>query len=353
MEKIKKVRIGKRDVGDKEPCLIIAEAGSNHNGKYEQAKKLVDLAKDAGADAVKFQVFRAEKIYPKSAGYSSYLEIQKPIYEIIKDMELPYDWIPKLSDHCEKKGLIFLASVFDEGSVDMLDDYVPAHKIASYELNHIPLIKHAAKKRKPLIMSVGASSLEEIDEAVAAAHEEKNADVCLMQCTAKYPAPLVSINLKAIESLKKRYKIPVGLSDHSRDPLIAPLGAVACGANLIEKHFTIDNNLPGPDHKFAVEPKELKEMVKSIRLMEEAMGSGEKHVLPIEKELYDFGKRAVYSTNGIKKGEVFTQDNIAVLRPGVKTRGLHPRYYEKIIGKRASGDIKSEEPITDVHIGKI
>lgn len=343
---MRKIKIGNKFIGEGEPCFIIAEVGSNHNGKLEQAKKLIDVASEAKVDAVKFQVFRAEKLYPKNAGISKYLKIDRPIFEIIKEMEMPYEWIPKLTDYCKEKSIIFLASVFDEKSVDKLDAYVLAHKIASYELTHTPLIKYIAKKQKPMILSTGASTLLEIEEAVQSVYKERNKDLCLMQCTAKYPAPLSSINVRVVKTLKEKFKIPVGLSDHSREPFIAPLAAVALGANLIEKHFTLDNSLPGPDHKFALEPNELKEMVEKIRMVEKVLGSEKKEVERVEKELYDFAKRRIHATKDIKKGGKITLENIAVLRSGKIKSGVEPKYLEDILGKKVKRDVKLSEGIT-------
>ncbi|MDD2655145.1 MAG: N-acetylneuraminate synthase family protein [Candidatus ainarchaeum sp.] len=335
---MEKLRIGKRAVGEGEPCFVIAEAGSNHNGKLDQAKKLIDEAAKAGADAVKFQLFKAEKLYVKTAGSADYLKDGKSIFQIIKDMELPEEWLGTLSSYCDKHGIVFLSSVFDEESADLLDKYVPAHKIASYECNHIPLIRHVARKGKPVIISTGASTMEEIKDAVDAVHSE-GGKLALLQCTAKYPAPLTAVNVKVVQTLRERFNVPTGFSDHSREPFIAPLAAVALGASIIEKHFTLDNNLPGPDHKFALEPGELKLLVEHIRGTEKALGTGEKFVLPEEKELYEFAKRSIHAIKDIHKGERFTNENIAALRPGKAGRGLPPKHLEQIIGKKAKRDI--------------
>lgn len=335
---MEKLRIGKRTVGEGEPCFVIAEAGSNHNGKLEQAKKLIDEAARAGADAVKFQLFKAEKLYVKTAGSADYLKDGKSIFQIIKDMELPEEWLGTLASYCDKRGVIFLSSVFDEESADLLDKYVPAHKIASYECNHVPLIRHVARKGKPVIISTGASTMEEIKDAVDAVRSE-GGKLALLQCTAKYPAPLTAVNVRVVQTLKEKFNVPTGFSDHSREPFIAPLAAVALGASIIEKHFTLDNSLPGPDHKFALEPHELKLFVEYIRGTEKALGTSEKFVIPEEKELYEFAKRSIHAIKDIRKGEKFTDENIAALRPGKAGRGLPPKYLEQIIGKKAKRDI--------------
>lgn len=342
-----KIRIGNRWVGDGEPCFIIAEAGSNHNGSMEQAKRLIDVSVEAGADAVKFQLFRASKLYPKAAGKSDYLKLDKSIYDVIAEMEMPYEWLPELAAYCQEQGIMFLSSVFDEESVDELDPYVPAYKIASYEMTHLPLVRYIAGKGKPVIISTGTANLEEVDDTVSAFLETGNQDLMLMQCTAAYPAPVEALNLRAIETMRNFFQVPVGLSDHSRDPLTGPMAAVALGASLVEKHFTLSNRLPGPDHSFAVEPEELRCMVQKIREVELALGSGEKTAQPAEAELHDFARRFIFSSELIRRGEVLTHQNLAVLRKGNLPAGLMPRELDRVIGKRAIRDIEPEKPLSE------
>lgn len=343
---MKKVKIGNKIVCDNKPAFIIAEAGSNHNGKLSLAKKLIDIAANAGADAVKFQTFRAEKLYPKTAGKANYLKTRKSIYEIIKNLEMPYNWIPKLNEYCEEKGIMFLSTPFDENSADELEKVgIKAYKIASYCLTHHPLLKHIAKKKKPIILSTGLATNREIKEALNVIYKTGNRDVILMHCVASYPAPLEDANLRAIEAMKKRFKISVGLSDHTLG-LIAPLTAVARGANIIEKHFTIDRTLEGPDHKYALEPHELKEMIEGIRDVEKALGKPAKRVTSSEKALYNFARIYVYPVRPIIKGEEFTKKNIAVLRSGKLKPSLHPKHFEKILGRRAKRNIKRYEPLS-------
>ncbi len=341
----KVVRIGDRLIGDGQPCFIIAEAGSNHNQKFHLAKKLIDTAAKAKADAVKFQVFVPEKVYVKNAGFADYLGRERTIQQIFHDIMMPQEWLPRLAEHCKNKGILFLSSAFDEESVDLVDPYVEAHKIASYELTHLPLVKHIAKKGKPIILSVGMASIEEIREALNTIASTGNRNVILMHCIAKYPAPIECTNLKVINVLQKEFGTPVGLSDHSREPIINPVAVAAMGGNAVEKHFTISNRLSGPDHKFALEPKELKEMVSSIRKAESALGSSTKRVQEIEKELYSFARRRVHATRNIKKGEIFTKQNIAVLRSGKSRPGLEPKYFEWVLGRRAVNDIRESEGV--------
>lgn len=345
-----KVRIGNRWIGDGEPCFIIAEAGSNHNGTIERARQLVDVAASAGADAVKFQLFRAAKLYAKNAGESKYLEMEKPIYDVIADLEMPYEWLAQLSERCRERGILLLASAFDEDSADELDKYVEAFKVASYEVTHLPLIQHLARKGKPVIISTGTANLEEVKMTVDEFRRAGNEGLILMQCTAAYPAPVESLNIKAVETMKSAFGVPVGLSDHSRDPLVGALVAVGVGANLIEKHFTLSNRLPGPDHKYALEPAELSIMIRRVREAEKALGSGEKTMQPVEAELKRFARRYVYAVRDIASGEKFTRVNIAVLRSGNLEPGLDPIEYPKLLGQRAAKHIRAESPLTSADI---
>ncbi|MBW2993079.1 N-acetylneuraminate synthase family protein [Candidatus Woesearchaeota archaeon] len=336
---------GKR-IGEKSPCFIIAEAGANFrisdnpDENFKQALRLIDIAVEAKADAVKFQLYRADKLYVKDAGFADYIGKKKSIYQIIEEMEIPYEWLPKLKQYCDDAGIIFLCSPFDEAAVDELEKInVPAYKIASYTISHIPLLKYIAQKGKPIIMSTGTSTIEDIERAIETIKKEGNDQIALMQCTAKYPAPLSTVNLKVILELINQFNIPVGLSDHSREPYIAPLGAVALGAKIIEKHFTTDNNLPGPDHGFAILDNELIELVKNIRMMENCLGTPEKKIQAEEQELYKFCRRGIYAVKDIAEGDILTKENIAVLRSGKKERGLEPDSFEKILGKKTIKEI--------------
>ena len=339
------VGIGARTIGDGAPCFVVAEAGSNHNGSLEQAIRLIDVAASAGADAVKFQVFRAERLYPRSAGQTDYLKIAKSIYQIIHEMETPYEWLPELAGRCEERGIFFLASAFDEESVDRLDPFVAAHKVASYEMTHLPLVRHVAAKGKPVIVSTGTATLEEVAETVAAFRGTGNPDLVLMQCTGAYPAPLESLGIRAIATLKTCFDVPAGLSDHSRDPLVGPIAAVAAGADALEKHFTLGNELPGPDHRFALEPGELRAMVENVRAAEAALGSPEKAVHAVEQELRAFARRSIFATRHIEPGEELNNENLAVLRVGKLEPGLEPAFLPQVLGRRAARRIEAERAI--------
>ena len=349
---MKTVKIDRFKVGPGQPCFVIAEAGSNHDGKFDQALQLIDVAVEAGADAVKFQTFRARTLYPDSRVSTPYLRkigLKKTLYQMIEDMEMPVDWIPKLAAHCRKRNILFLSTPFDEEAVDQLDPYVAAFKLASYELNHVPLLEYTARKGKPVILSTGAATLREIDRAVS---DLRKVPLCLMQCTAKYPAPIDSLNLRSIQTLSARYGVPVGLSDHSMPPVSGPVAALALGAHLIEKHFTLSRKLKGPDHSYAIEPSELKAMVQALREAEKMLGHGRKEPLPVERELRDY-RSGVFSLRTIRKGETLSRDNVAVLRrTGQKESNLHPKQYASILGRPASRSIPARRLLSAADISK-
>lgn len=344
---MKEIRIGDRRLGPGAPCFVVAEAGSNHNGSLEQAKRLVDVAARAGADAVKFQLFRAAKLYPRSAGQSDYLGLPRPIYDIIEEMELPPAWLPELAGRARERGLVFFAAPFDEASADLLDPHVDVYKIASYEMTHTPLLEHVSRKGKPVILSTGTANLDEVAVAVEAFRATGNDQLVLLQCTAKYPTPLDALNTRALLELRERFDLPTGLSDHSRDPIVGPMTAVALGASVVEKHFTLSNELPGPDHAFAVEPHELAELVRRIREVEAALGSGRKEVLPAEQELRGFSRRALFTSRAIKRGETFTTENVAALRTGKRSPGLPPDSFAEVLGRQAARDLPPESALTE------
>jgi N-acetylneuraminate synthase len=342
---IERIQIGERNVGLQEPCFIIAEAGSNHNGNFDQALRLIDVAREAGAEAVKFQNFKAERLYPKTAGQSDYLKLDRPIFEIIRDMEMPPDWIPHLARYCREKQIDFISSPFDEESADLLDPHVEVFKVASYEITHAPLLRHIARKGKPLIVSTGASTLEEVKSAVEIIRGEGNDHILLLQCTASYPTPMEDVNVRALVTLREHIGLPTGISDHSRDPVVVPIAAVSVGACVIEKHFTLSNLLPGPDHVFAVEPRELKEMVRCIRDAEKALGHGRKEALAVETELRRFARRSIFAVRDISPGDLLSRENVAVLRAGKAGFGLSPEHFEELLGRKAKKFIPKEFPV--------
>jgi sialic acid synthase SpsE/L-amino acid N-acyltransferase YncA len=327
---------------------IIAEAGSNWRmgtpqRDHAMARALIDIAVEAGADAVKFQTFRPETVYVHNAGQSSYLSdagMMEDISHIFADLAIPYEMIHELAEYCKKCGIEFMSSPFSKNDFRVVDQHVQRHKIASYEISHIHLIELAAASGKPTIISTGASVEEDITWAVSTYYQNGGENLTLLQCTAKYPADINSMNLQVIPWLKNRYHVNVGLSDHSRDPLLAPIAAVSLGATVIEKHFTLSNDLPGPDHSFAVLPNELKEMVRCIRETEKILGSGVKNVQKCEKELRGFARRGIQALHPISEGDVFKEGkNIAILRSGNQVLGVHPKHLCEIEGKLATRTI--------------
>ncbi|MFC6864717.1 N-acetylneuraminate synthase family protein [Halomicroarcula sp. GCM10025817] len=337
--------IGDRAVGPDEPTYIVAEAGSNHNGRLETAYELIDVAAEAGADAVKFQTFRAEDLYVEDSGGVEYLDDDRSIYDIIESMEMPYEWIPDLAERCRDQGVHFLSTPFDERSADHLAEHVPAWKVASYTSSHHPFLRHLAATDKPVIMSTGAHDHEDVADSVDVLQAAGVDALALLHCVAAYPTPLDDANVRVVETLRESFDVHSGLSDHTLDPVVAPSAAVALGATVVEKHFTLDKTLEGPDHEFALEPNELDRMVAAVRDTEQALGSGEVRVLDVEDELHEKARRGVHAVSDVAAGETVTYDDVRVLRPGELERGLHPRHYDKIVGKTAARDIDSGKGI--------
>jgi sialic acid synthase SpsE/RimJ/RimL family protein N-acetyltransferase len=334
-----------RTLGLTGPCFVIGEAGSNHNGSFEQALALIDVAARAGCDAVKFQVFKARRLYPKAAGRSDYLGDERSIFDIIAAMELPEDWLPRLRARADEHNLAFIVSPFHEEAVALLDPYVDAFKIASYELTHAPLLREVAKRGKPVILSTGASNLDEVREAVATLAAAGCERLALMQCTAAYPSPPEAVNVRALVTLRDAFGIPSGLSDHSEDPIVAPMAAAALGAALLEKHYTLSKLLPGPDHAFAIEPEGLTRLVAGVRAVERVIGSGDKQVHGVEDELRSFARRAIMTTKPVAAGERFSRDNVDVLRRGKLDGGLEPKHLDEVLASVAARALPAETPL--------
>lgn len=333
----------------KDQVFVIAEAGSNWKARtfqasLKRAKKLIDVAADSGADAIKFQTFNPDLVYVQNAGKSNYLKkigVSKTINEIFKENRMPYEMLPYLAKFCKKRKIMFMSTAFSVQDAKEIDPFVKIHKIASYEINHVRLLEYLASTKKPILISTGASNYDEITFAVNKIREKRNNKIILLQCTAKYPAPIESLNLRVITKLKEKYKVTVGLSDHSLDPIIAPINAVGLGAKVIEKHFTLDKSLSGPDHSFALNPSELKMMVKAIRDSELALGGNEKSILKEEIELRRFATRSIQAIKKIKKNEKLKEgENFDVLRPGNQIRGEEARFLNKINGKKANKNYK-------------
>ena len=336
------IKIGNDVISNNSKTYVITEIGSNHNNDLKKAYKMIDIAKKCGSNAVKFQIFREKRLYVSNAGKVNYLKTSKTINEIVIENEAPLSFHKKLFNYCKKKKITYLCTPTDEKLVDYLDNIgVKAFKIASYASTHLPLIKHIAKKGKPVILSTGSTSLSEIYEAVETILSQNNDKIIILHCVSKYPAKLSECNLNIIKKLKEQFKFPIGLSDHTLDPVVAPVTSVVLGAKVIEKHFTLNKKDYGPDQKFSIDPNELKIMINSIRGAEKSMGTKEKKVFVFEKELRDFAHRSIFSVKKIKKGEKFSKNNIAVLRPGKKKKGLKPKYFEIILGAKS---LRSMEP---------
>ena len=342
------LKIGGKKVGGKNPCFVIAEAGSNHNRKLSQAKKLIDVAVEAGADAVKFQTYSAESLYSKKTKKMKYLEKitseKQSVWDLIKAIEMPREWQSKLSKYCKKKGIIFLSTPFDLKAVDELAALkVPAYKMASFEMLDTVLLKHAAKKKKPMILSTGMASMAEVKEAVRTVKSTGNKKIALLHCSIGYPPPFKDVNLNAIKTMQKTFPgIPIGYSDHTMSIAI-PAAAVALGAKIVEKHFTLSRKLKGPDHPFALEPSELKAMVKGIRETEQSLGTGNKKLMASEREMHKLVRRSVVSATDIPKGTKIIRKMLTTKRPGY---GIAPKFFEKLIGKKAKRNIEEDEVLT-------
>jgi N,N'-diacetyllegionaminate synthase len=335
--------------------FVIAEAGSNWKcGSYEddlkRGKDLIRIAASCGADAVKFQTYRPETTYVYGAGSSNYLSeqgINEDINKIFENLSMPYEMIPELAKYAQKQKILLMSTPFSVNDAKQIDPFVSLHKIASFEINHTRLIEFIAKTQKPIIISTGASTYDEIDFAVNLVKKTHN-KLALLQCTSKYPCPSESLNLSVIPHMKSRYDLPVGFSDHSTDPVIGPILAVGLGSIIIEKHFTLDRSLPGPDHAFALIPSELEQMIKSIRIAEFAKGNGKKIILDEELELRHFATRSIQAIKDISKGDTLQEGvNFDVLRPGNRIRGAEARFLELFNGKRSKKDVKNGDGITE------
>ena len=323
--------------------FIIAEAGVNHNGSFELARKLIDAAADAGADCVKFQTFKADTIVSKSAQKAEYqqktTDAGESQYQMLKRLELSESDHRELQKYCREKGIMFLSTPFDVDSIDFLDSLgLECFKIPSGEITNLPYLRKINSKRKPVIMSSGMASLSEIKDALAVL---KDCKVSLLHCTTEYPCPYESVNLKAMQTMFEAFHLPVGYSDHTQG-IEVPIAAVAMGATIIEKHFTLDRNMEGPDHKASLEPDELKAMVTAIRHIESALGTGEKEPAECEKKNIAIARKSIVAKRAIKKGELLTEENLTVKRPG---DGISPMKWDEVVGTTAQKDYAEDEKI--------
>jgi N,N'-diacetyllegionaminate synthase len=342
------ITVSGRPVGPDHPCYVIAEAGSNHNRDLGIARKLIDVAAEAGVDAVKFQTYSGRTLYSTKTPRFDFLDDElaaKPAHELLDEIALPREWQPILAEHCRERGVEFMSSPFDRQAVDELDALdVGAFKIASFELVDLPFIRYAAARRRPLILSTGMASLGEIEEAVVAAREAGTAEIALLQCASLYPAPAHVMNLRSIPVMQAAFGVPVGLSDHTNGTHAA-VAAVALGACIVEKHYTLDRTMRGPDHPFAAEPQELRDLVTHIRDTEAALGDGVKRGPSPEEaeEMYAKARRSVVAAVSIPKGSVIATDMLTVKRPG---HGVKPKHIELLVGRVARVDIGEDDVVT-------
>ena len=326
--------------------FIIAEAGVNHNGSLELAKRLIEAAADAGADAVKFQTFVAEEVVsinaPKAEYQKQATDASESQYEMIKKLELSREAHKELMEYAKNKNIMFLSTPFDERSVDLLVELgVPLIKISSGEITNHPFLRYIAKKDLPIILSTGMATLEEVREAVSVIKKTGCNDLTLLHCTSNYPALFEDCNLRAMKTMADAFKIPVGYSDHTPGRVV-PVAVAALGACVIEKHFTLDKNLPGPDHKASLDPDELKDMVYDIRKVEKALGSSVKAPVELELEVRNVVRRSIVAKVEIPRGTLITEDLITFKRPGI---GIAPKHADHIIEKKANQNIHKDEII--------
>ncbi len=343
-------KIAGRGIGDAHPAFIIAEAGSNHDGRFLVAKRLINIAAECGCDAVKFQSFKADKIasrfaHPKARlNDRQFSKYGKSVHELYKNIELPDAWIPKLIAHAKKKKIIFLSTPFDEESADWLEKCgMPAFKVSSYEFTHLRLIDYLARKKKPLMLSTAMATLPEIRASLVVAHRAGASKIALLHCVVGYPPRFEDLNLKAITLMRREFPVPIGYSDHSRG-LAAPLASVALGAKIVEKHFTHDKNAPGPDHFFALSPEELRTMVRGIRETEAALGGEQKGVFFSEKVHYQRGRRGLYAKTDLVPGQKVMPYQVDVLRPRI---GIGAERYFEILGRTISRRVSSGSPLLE------
>ena len=344
---MKKVRIGNKPVGEGCPVFVIAEAGVNHNGDCNRARKLIDAAAAAGADAVKFQNFTADNIVTLQAEKARYQKrttgSQETQYQMLKKLELPDRAFRQLRDHAERRGIIFLSTPYDEAGVDLLAGMgVAAFKVASAEIVNSSLLRHMAGKGSPIIVSTGMATLGEIEEGLATLYAAGLEDVVLLHCVTDYPAAASEMNLRALKTLQCAFGLPVGLSDHTAG-LTVPVAAVALGACMIEKHFTLDRRLPGPDHSASLEPPELRAMIEAIREVTLSLGDGVKRPTKNEEMLKKVMRRCLVAQTEIHKGTAIGEAMLTIKRAG---GGLAPKYLSAVVGRTASKDIEKDEALT-------
>lgn len=336
-----------RQIGEGQPCFVVAEPGSNHNGRLEIALRLIDAAADAGADAIKFQTHRAEEHYVRDTPQFSYLRKiapEKSTFGLIKEIEMPREWHGKLRAYAERQGLIFLSTPSDRSAVDELVDQhdMAAVKIASCEAVDLPFIEYCARKRRPMLISTGMCNLGDIEDVLSVLERCETHEVVVLHCVSLYPTQPEQVNLRAMVTIATAFGVPVGLSDHTMGVAV-PIAAVSLGACVIEKHLTLDRRQTGPDHPFALEPEEFKAMVKGIQIAEKALGSPLKWMVPEEEEMARLGRRSLVSKVEIPQGSIIRAEMLATKRPGY---GIRPKFLPLVIGRPARQTIKEDAVIT-------
>lgn len=328
--------------------FIIAEAGDNHNGDFDTAIKLVDAAVDARADCVKFQTFITENVISKFAEKADYQKentgSNESQFDMVKKLELSFEQFRAIKQYCEKRGILFLSTPFDLDSISFLEEInISFWKIPSGEITNLPYLEKIARTGKKIILSTGMSTMDEIKNAIEILKKNGSGEITLLHCNTEYPTPFEDVNLLAMKTLQETFQVNVGYSDHTQGIEI-PIAAVAMGATVIEKHFTLDKNMEGPDHKASLDPNELKQMVVSIRNIEQAVGNGIKQPSPSEKKNIDIARKSIVAKCDIKKGEVLSEDNLYIKRPG---NGISPMRWYDIIGTKAVRDFKEDELIEE------
>lgn len=339
------MKIEKKEIGKNKTPFVIAEMSANHNGEIENAFKIIKAAKNAGADAVKIQTYRPDTITLKSDAEE--FRIQgglwhgKTLYQLYEEAHTPWEWHKPMFDYARKIGIIIFSSPFDTTAVDLLEDLnTPAYKIASFEMVDIPLIKYVAKTGKPMIISTGMAKVEEIQEAVDAARTSGCKELAILHCVSGYPAPADNYNLNTIPDMKRRFGVETGISDHTIGNATA-IAAVALGAVIIEKHFTLDRKAGGPDDSFSIEPKELKQLIIDVKTAWQALGKIDYSCKPTEENNIKY-RRSLYFIKDMKAGDLISYETVRSVRPGY---GLEPKYYEEIIGKKIITDVKANTPV--------